>query len=55
MVIDVFRAFTTACFVISNGAEKLIPIADINAAYDLKKRNPDYFNGGKRRNSTSGI
>lgn len=48
VVIDVFRAFTTACFAINNGAKKLIPIADINVAYDLKKENPDYILMGER-------
>lgn len=48
VVIDVFRAFTTACFVANNGAEKIIPIADINAAYNLKRDNPSYILMGER-------
>ncbi len=29
VIIDVFRAFSTACYVFGNGAKKIIPIGDI--------------------------
>lgn len=48
VIIDVFRAFTCACYVIGNGAKRVIPIGDINLAYSLKKQNPDYILMGER-------
>ena len=35
VIIDVFRAFTVEPYLISNGAQKLIPVADKQIAYDL--------------------
>ena len=37
VVIDVFRAFTTAAFVINNGAEKIIPVGTVDEAFDIKR------------------
>lgn len=48
VIIDVFRAFTCACYVMGNGAEKVIPIGDINSAYVLKEQNPDFILMGER-------
>ncbi len=48
VIIDVFRAFSTVCFVINNGAKIIIPVDDINLAYNLKKENPDYVLMGER-------
>jgi len=48
VIIDVFRAFSTACFVINNGAKLIIPVDDIGLAYNLKKENPDYILMGER-------
>lgn len=48
VVIDVFRAFSTACYVINNGAQKIITVADISLAYKLKKENPEYILMGER-------
>jgi len=48
VIIDVFRAFSTACYVFGNGAEKIIPLADIDTAYRLKKENPDFLLIGER-------
>ena len=39
VIIDVFRAFTVEPYLISNGAQKLIPVADKQIAYDYKKEN----------------
>lgn len=36
IVIDVFRAFTTACYVIGNGANFIIPVASVEEALHLK-------------------
>jgi 2-phosphosulfolactate phosphatase len=52
VIIDVFRAFSTACYVFGNGAERIIPVGDFEMACDLKKQNPTFFligeRGGKR-------
>ena len=48
VIIDVFRAFSTACYMINNGAIKIIPVGDIQIAYQLKKRNPDFLLAGER-------
>lgn len=49
VVIDVLRAFTTACFLINNGAKKIIAVADLEEAKKLKKENPDYILVGERK------
>lgn len=43
VIIDVFRAFSTACYVMNNGATKIITVALIEDAYRLKETNPDYI------------
>jgi len=48
VVIDVFRAFSTACYVFAGGAEKIIPVGDIGVAYKLKQANPAYILMGER-------
>ncbi len=48
VIIDVFRAFSTACCAIAKGAEKIIPVADIETAYLLKKENPHFILMGER-------
>jgi 2-phosphosulfolactate phosphatase len=47
VVIDVFRAFTTACYASAAGA-RVIPVADIDAALALKRRHPDWLLAGER-------
>ncbi len=48
VIIDVFRAFSVACYVFGNGAKKIIPLGDIDIAYKLKKENPDFLLIGER-------
>jgi 2-phosphosulfolactate phosphatase len=48
VVIDVFRAFTMACYFMGNGAERIIPVGDLDLAYKLKETNPDYILAGER-------
>lgn len=48
VVIDVFRAFSVACYVFGNGAEKIIPLGSIDLAYQLKEGNSDYLLIGER-------
>ncbi len=50
VVIDVFRAFSLACYIVDQGAEKIIPVGDIELAYKLKKKNPGYVLIGERDN-----
>lgn len=49
VVIDVLRAFTTACYMFANGAKKIISVAEIDEAYALKKQHPDYILAGERK------
>jgi len=49
VIIDVFRAFSVACYVYKNGAKFIIPVDDINLAYKLKNDNPDYILIGERK------
>ncbi len=48
VIIDVFRAFSTACYAFGNGAKKIIPVGDIDIAHRLKKENPDFILIGER-------
>jgi 2-phosphosulfolactate phosphatase len=48
VIIDVFRAFSTACYAVENGAEKIIPVGNIEKAYLLKQKNPDFLLMGER-------
>ncbi len=47
VVIDVFRAFSTACYAAAGGA-RIVPVADIDAALDLGARHPDWLLAGER-------
>lgn len=48
VVIDVFRAFSTACYAFDGGAAKIYPVGDINLAYQLKEQHPDFILIGER-------
>ncbi|HAZ04652.1 MAG TPA: 2-phosphosulfolactate phosphatase [Marinilabiliales bacterium] len=48
VIIDVFRAFSTACYAFDNGASKIYPVGNIDLAYSLKERNPEYVLMGER-------
>ena len=48
VVIDVFRAFSTACYVFAAGAEKIIPVEHVGEAFELKKAMPDLVMLGER-------
>lgn len=48
VVIDVFRAFSVACYVSHNGAKTILPVGDIHEAYKLKQNNPGYILIGER-------
>ena len=48
VVIDVFRAFSMEAYMMAQGAEKIIPVGDVNLAYKLKEENPDMILAGER-------
>lgn len=48
VVIDVFRAFSLVCYMADKGTKNIIPIANIEKAYELKRNNPDYILVGER-------
>lgn len=49
IIIDVFRAFTTAAYVLANGAERIIPVGGLEEAFKLKRANPHWILMGERR------
>lgn len=48
VIIDVFRAFSTACYAFDKGASAILPVGDIEQAYQLKKENPGFLLMGER-------
>jgi len=48
VVIDVFRAFTTAAYVMANGAERIYPVASVEEAFELKRQHHDWVLMGER-------
>lgn len=43
VVIDVIRAFTTAAYAFNQGAEKIILVREVEEAFSLKKKHPEYL------------
>ncbi len=48
VIIDVFRAFKVGCYVMHNGAEKIIALGEVKRAFQLKQENPGYVLMGER-------
>src|ERR1700692_4384542 len=48
VVIDVFRAFSVACYAFANGAARIIPVADIEEALRLRRAHPEFITLGER-------
>jgi 2-phosphosulfolactate phosphatase len=48
VIIDVFRAFSLACYLFDRGVKKIIPVGELEKAYELKKENPEYLLFGER-------
>ena len=48
VVIDVFRAYSLEAYLLHWGAEKIIPLADADAAYRLKEAHPEMLLAGER-------
>lgn len=49
VIIDVFRAFSVEAYIMNNGVGKLIPVGDMQIAYEYKKENPDAVLIGERK------
>lgn len=49
VIIDVFRAFSTACYVFAAGADKIIPVEHVAEAFKLKEKFPDAILMGERQ------
>jgi 2-phosphosulfolactate phosphatase len=48
VIIDVFRAFSVACYAFANGAHRIIPVGDIDEARQLKRAHPEFVTLGER-------
>ena len=48
VVIDVFRAFTTAAYVMANGAQRIHPVGSLEEAFRLRELHPDWLLMGER-------
>ena len=48
VIIDVFRAFTTAAYVMANGAECIIPVGSLKEAFRLRREHMDWVLMGER-------
>lgn len=48
VVIDVFRAMSVEAYLMAGGVDKIIPVGDINLAYQYKKEHPEYILVGER-------
>ncbi len=48
VIIDVFRAFSTACYAFGNGIQRIYPVGDLEMAYQMKQQNPDFILVGER-------
>lgn len=48
VIIDVFRAFSTACYAFNNGASSVVAVGEIDKARQLKMENPGWVLIGER-------
>jgi 2-phosphosulfolactate phosphatase len=48
VIIDVFRAFSTACYAFGAGIQRIYPVGDLEMAHQLKLQNPQYILVGER-------
>ena len=49
VLIDVLRAFTVAAYIMDNHAEKIIPVGELEKAFNLKRENLNYILMGERK------
>ena len=47
VIIDVFRAFTSAAHVMANGAERIVPVLTVEESFRLKELHPDWLQIGE--------
>jgi 2-phosphosulfolactate phosphatase len=48
IIIDVFRAFSTACYAVDAGIQRIYPVGDLEKAYQMKLQNPEFILVGER-------
>lgn len=48
VIIDVFRAFSVACYAFDSGAAQYIAVGDVKSAFDLQKKNRNSILVGER-------
>ncbi len=48
VIIDVFRAFSTACYATDMGIVRIFPVGGLDEAYRMKQKNPEYILVGER-------
>ncbi len=48
VIIDVFRAFSVACYAYARGAKRIIPMSGIDESLALKRAHPEYIAIGER-------
>ncbi|WP_372774092.1 2-phosphosulfolactate phosphatase [Mangrovibacterium sp.] len=48
VIIDVFRAFSVACYAFDHGVRRIYPVGKIDEAYQLKDQHPEYLLVGER-------
>jgi len=48
VIIDVFRASSTIVAAFAAGARRIIPVGELDAAYEAKRRNPEFLLFGER-------
>lgn len=48
VIIDVFRAFSVACYAFDGGVSRIYPVGLIDLAYQIKLQNPEYLLVGER-------
>ncbi len=50
VIIDVFRAFSLACYLFDRGVEKIIPSDNKEHAFDIKNSHPEFILVGEQNN-----
>lgn len=48
VIIDVFRAFSVEAYLVNSNVEKIIPVGDMQIAYDYKRKDPKVILVGER-------
>ena len=48
VIIDVFRAFSLEAYMLASGVKCLYPVGDVNKAYAMKEKHPEFILAGER-------